>query len=1572
MTRLLLPLILVAALVWVAFFWHRESDALQVTLSLRDANAYGMGFTDPYWPTMESPKLVTPQWIGEEGVEAAAVLSIDDMRSIEPYRRFLQPILERLEQIDGRAPVSIFTNEIDPGEPQLQDWLERGLSLEVHTIAHPCPLLQGGDLAKARDTVHRCIDLLQGIPDMRPVAYRMPCCDSMNSVSPRFFDEVMAPLTPGGHFLSCDSSVFQIFTGDDPDLPRELFAGGKEKRFERYVPLGKDFVNTIENYPYPYVIAGQHWQFPCTVPSDWEAQHLQGNNHPGTVEDLKAALDASVAKQGLFVLVFHPHGWIENGQIVDLIDHAQKTHGERLKFLNMREVQERIDRHLLGNRPIRRADGSRSGTRLLDVNRDGYMDVTYEDGAGASRARIWVPGLRTWRWHRVVIDERRLAARALGEEFDRDAALRLWDLDGDGELEAIYSDAERFALFRRRDDRGWEVMRRGDRTAENAPPPFIRADGSNSGVWMDRSGFIIQNENTSDELNVIRRVAFKDILAEATEPAREDSGLLGAKPLDPEAALASMRVKPGLEIQLAVHEPLVMDPIDIAWGADGKLWVVEMADYPTGLDDEGRAGGRVRYLEDEDRDGHYEKSTLFLQGLPYPTSVMPWRRGALVLAAPDLLYAEDVDGDGGADRREVLYSGFGQGNQQHRANSLRWGLDNWVYLANGDSGGEVRSVKTGQTVSLGHHDLRIRPDEGLLELTSGRTQYGRNRNDAGDWFGCNNSNPLWHYVLDHAALKGNAHFTPPGPIVHLPKVPGNAPVFPISVTHERFNDFHAANRITSACGAMIYRASLLGEAYRDNAFIGEPVHNLVHRQVLKHLGVTFTGLRASDEQTSEFLSSSDPWFRPVSMHTAPDGALWVVDMYRHVIEHPEWIPSHWEERLDLRAGHDRGRLYRIAPKGHHPEPMPDLTAMEVEDLAAMLGDDSGTIRDLAQRLIIERKPSNAESPLIDALAASDWRTRLHALATFDGLKLATKPMISAALEDPHPAVRRLAVRLAGKLKGDWHFPRDEDDPKVLLEKAIALGELQGQGRALAELALQTQDPYTRAACVSSMLADTEGFMDGLTETTFTEDHSQLLQWVVSTPGGAAIARRLSATGELEIWRFELVQRALPELGREIEPMLRAAQKALADREADAALRSAALELLCAAGVMGREMEPLATFCRPEEPLALQMTAARMMAEHLPEIMTDWLLPAWPELEPDLRGQLKGWLNSRPALALRVVEKLADQPIGDLIRSLARHPDGGVRQAAAALLDHGSHPDHSRLTKAVSAAQGRRQGGQLLFRQACAICHALEGEGNAIGPDLAALADPSPEFLLNAILSPNEAVEDKYLAYVAETKTGETTIGLLEGESGATLRLRLANGESQELLRRDVKRLTSTGLSLMPEGLAASLTPQDLADLIAYIGSARPPRKTFEFNHPALVRPAGDHSIVLAATAASVHGPSLAFERRYMNLGMWKHVQDQAVWSFHCSQPGRYAVSIRFACDDGSAGNTLLLRVSGQRLAMTVPGTGTWDQYRDAVLGEFDLNAGEHELVARSQGSIQNFLIDIRTVVLKPLASGDGS
>ncbi len=966
---------------------------LSTVVGAADANRLThLDTSDPYYVSRDFPRLTTGQWVGEPEVEAVVILAIDDMRGHEKWETYLRPILERLKKIDGRAPVSIMTNQIRPDEPHLQRWLAEGLSLETHTLDHPCPLLAGGDLAKSKATYDRCIDQLAAVPRSRPVAFRMPCCDSLNTVSPRFFAEIFNRRTPQGNFLSIDSSVFQLFTANDPDLPRAcvLDAQGHE-RFRKYLPADRSFANRIDDYPYPYVIGRLCWEFPCIVPSDWEAQHIHKPNNPQTVADMQAAIDATVAKQGTFTLVFHPHNWIRNDQVIELIDHAVSRHGKKVKFLNFREAQERLDKYLLAGQSLRAADGGDNGVRLADLDADGFLDVIIGNPE-MRRTRVWSPSTKSWTesdfpaplvsvaasgerrdrnaqfgivrpdgraslW--IANDDQRHAWTFDGKNWQadepllnglpngkagvftgtagRDRGVRLRDLDRDGVCELLVSNDAQQAIYgfdaakntwkllplklppgtaivdaQGRDaglrfvdvdedayddvlfssERGYSLdlfrsltagwSRRvlaGNAGAKDALPMVTR-DGTNNGAWIQDRTLWVQNETTDKLKDLVDRRTFADLLKDVEPEAKS-----------PAASLHAMRARPGMKVELVASEPLIESPVAFDWGPDGRLWVAEMYDYPAGVDGKGKPGGRVKFLEDTDGDGRYDRATLFLDNLAFPSSLMVWRKGVIITAAPDIFFAEDTDGDGRADKRQLLFRGFNEGNQQHRVNGLRWGLDNWVYCANGDSGGQIESAKTGEKIAISFRDFRLRPDEGLLDPEIGQTQFLRERDDWGNWFGSQNSDPMFQFVLEDHYLRRNRNLSAPNPRNDVSIAPGASPVFPASRTLPRFNDFNVANRITSACSAIIYRDDLLGSAFAGNSFVSEPVHNLVHREVLSRQGVLFSSRRAEDEQQSEFLASSDNWFRPTMLRTAPDGALWVADMYRAVIEHPEYIPK---------------------------------------------------------------------------------------------------------------------------------------------------------------------------------------------------------------------------------------------------------------------------------------------------------------------------------------------------------------------------------------------------------------------------------------------------------------------------------------------------------------------------------------------------------------------------------------------------------------------------------------------------------------------------------------------------------
>src|SRR5262245_10414455 len=536
--------------------------------------AYLDGPLDPYYPHRDFPKLTTPQWVGEEGVEAVVTLAIDDMRESGKYETFLRPILNRLKQIDGRAAVSIMSCRVDPADPQLQAWLKEGLSIEVHTYDHPCPCLQDGGLVKAKETYDKCVDLMNQIPNNKPVAFRMPCCDSKNTPSPRFWAEAFNKTTAKGNFLQIDSSVFNIITNKDTELPKEIteLPDGSE-RFRRYVPF-TNFVNTIEDYPYPYVIGGMCWEFPCVTPSDWSAQFVQKPNNPDTVRDWKLALDACVLKQGTFNLVFHPHGWIRNDQIVELIDHAVTKHGKKVKFLTFKECAERLNERMLLGQPLRTPDGTAAGMTVADMGGDGFIDVGFNTDTRYG-IRTWDARARLWNMKEAPVRPReernspshstrdidgdgiveiirkvgpesivttvrgeRLINFPMGVSWDgrnKDLGARLIDVNNDGKIDCLFSNAERYSLHLFKDMKeGWAIKViegvRGKEEGNIGPviPPFVRADGTNNGAFFHSGALWLQNEDTWKLPDNVFKLTFAEMLGKKDAgPAPTPAGKTG-------------------------------------------------------------------------------------------------------------------------------------------------------------------------------------------------------------------------------------------------------------------------------------------------------------------------------------------------------------------------------------------------------------------------------------------------------------------------------------------------------------------------------------------------------------------------------------------------------------------------------------------------------------------------------------------------------------------------------------------------------------------------------------------------------------------------------------------------------------------------------------------------------------------------------------------------------------------------------------------------------------------------------------------------------------------------------------
>lgn len=1567
--------------------------------------------TDPYYASRDLPVLATPEWVGEPGVEAVVVLAIDDMRGHEKWEAYLRPILERLKKIDGRAPVSIMTNDIKPDEPQLQRWLSEGVSIETHTATHPCPLLAKGDLAAAKKTFDQCVDRMAAIPRSRPVAFRMPCCDSLNTVSPRFFSEIFNGASPAGNFLAIDSSVFQLFTPDDPRLPREtvLDAAGQE-RFRRYLPADRSFVNRIDDYPYPYVINCLCWEFPCVVPSDWESFHLQGANSPQLVTDLKAALDATVAKQGTFNFVFHPHGWIRNDQVIELIDHAVTRHGSKVKFLNFREALERLEKMVLGGQSLRApGHGGDNGARLLDLNQDGFLDAVIGN-EHLRQTRIWSPDTRQWivgdfptqliertgdgerrmtgaqfgvvrpggaasflllndahggawtyrdghwvedkallaglsvpkpgdapqqaqpvrtasggrdrgvrlrdldrdgvcelivgnphqqaifgfdekqnSWHRLpfVLPE----GTAIVDGEGRDAGLRFVDVDEDAHDDVVYSDDGHYSvdLFQTMQT-GWaqRIVTGKAGTAAGAIPKIV-TEGTNNGAWFAARHMWVVNEHTDKKKELVDRRPFaewlKDVEPEAKSPA---------------ASLRALRARPGFTIELVVSEPLVVDPVAFDWGPDGRLWVAEMRDYPTGLDAEGKPGGVIKFLEDTDGDGRYDKATEFLRDVPFPNGVKVWRKGVIITSAPDILYAEDTNGDGRADKREVLFHGFGQGNQQHRVNGLTFGLDNWLYCANGDSGGQIESTKTGEKVPLSFRDFRFQPDQGMLDLLLGQSQFTRVRDDWDNWFGSANSEPMYQFVLEDRYLRRNRQVAAPNARVDVSVAPGAAPVFPLSRTMPRFNDFNVVNRFTSACSAIVYRDELFGPGFVGNSYVSEPVHNLVHREVMAPEGVRYLSRRAADEQQSEFLASSDNWFRPTMLRTGPDGALWVADMYRAVIEHPEYIPVEWQKRLNLRAGDDMGRIYRVYPVGAPPRKPVRLDQLDTAGLVAALVSPNGWQRDMAQQMLVwnadktaipllkKLLTNTAPSATAGLLSSAQALSRLHALYTLDGLLALDEETLLTALHDPQAGVRRHAIRLsetwfaksAKVADAALQLARDQDH-FVRLQLSYSLGEWSDRraGETLGQMAVaDIDDPYLLAAIISSVgRPQLEGAVNAVLAATKDKQRpaellQKLLTLATSFENDQALVPLLAALGAAHDggfaeWQVTALAGLLDTLDRRNSSLVKFRDQSAGPVNAavnqltpifvwarsTAGNESAAEEQrLAALGLLGRgfdnqqaDIDRLAALLGPRSSNKLQAATVAALAQLDDPRVPQVLLGAWKGLGADLRGQMLDVLLRREAWIGALLDELeathiaASEIDASRRQRLIEYRDDALRARAEKLLAANAVSNRQAVIeeyRAALATPGNVDRGKAVFKKTCSVCHRLEDVGTAVGPDLAALTDKSHAALLVAILDPNRAVESKFVSYTAVTSAGLTFTGMLSAETGASITLVAQEGKQTTILRSDLEELASSSRSLMPEGLEKDVSPTDFADLVAYLSTTRPPRRVFEGNEPKLVQP----------------------------------------------------------------------------------------------------------------------------------------
>jgi putative membrane-bound dehydrogenase-like protein len=1103
----------------------------------------------------------------------------------------------------------------------------------------------------------------------------------------------------------------------------------------------------------------------------------------------------------------------------------------------------------------------------------------------------------------------------------------------------------------------------------------------------------------------------KEQLGTTFPPKFDATKTRGSLPLSPQQSLAAIKTKPNLMVELVAAEPLINSPVAIDFGPDGKLWVCEMIDYPQGKAGKFEPGGRVRFLESTKNDGHFDKATTFLDNLPFPTGVTVWRKGVLICAAPDILYAEDTDGDGKADKVVKLFTGFGTENYQARVNSLQYGLDGWVYGSCGLFGGTIKSFN-GKTYQLGNRDFRIKPDTGELEPVTGVTQQGRCRDDWGNWFGCDNSNLIRHYVLDDHYLKRNPYVTYPNASVNVPADPNPNRLYPIKQDQQRFALSGPANTVTAACGLCIYRDNLLGDDFRGNAFTCEPVNLCVHRLKLTPKGCTFEGHRPADEKESEFLASTDNWFRPVQAVTGPDGCLWVVDMYRYVIEHPRWIPPQDAAQLDLRAGQGMGRIYRVRAKDWIPREWERLDRQSSKEVTSALHSQNGWTRDMAVQLLVWRNAKDGET-LAKVRELLQWRGtplgQLAALCTLDGLGVLTKgdlsaPVLRSGFGPPSPDrptsplhghVTRFAKRfISSERDASWMFAEllYDPDPKVRLHVAYTLGASDDRraAQALGHIAMSAaNDPFLTAGVISSV---TDKNLPEIIRTVLNDPGSdgppaafvgQLVRMSLETKNQQVLGQLLAAAsvprkGKFAQWQFEALATYFdqptkldPGLDGWIADAQAAALQIVSDPKAREPDRTAALRLV---GRGSRLTEGERAVFRDLLSAASSPSLRAASVNHLGRLhdpsAVGLALEGWKGHPPATRTQILELLLARkdgPAKLLAAIgtKTIAAGEIDAARRQrLLNHTDKAIRDRAAKAFDGAISPDRAKIIAdyADVTVSGDRDRGKAVFARVCAACHKLGDVGVEVGPDLAALANRTPAYLMQEILDPNRNLDSRYVEYQARLKDGRTVTGMLAAETATTVILRGQQRKEETLLRSDIEELHGSGKSLMPEGIEKDVSKKDMADLLTFLTSNRPPPKQFAGNTPAIVSQS-DGRLTFRATTAEIYGDQIAFEDDFKNIGMWHGPDDRAEWRFSVPKAGTLDVYLDYACDAHSAGNELLLEGGESPIRWKVASTGAWSEYKTIKAGTVKLPAGEGRIIVRPAGLLCGALIDLRTVTL---------
>ena len=1015
-----------------------------------------------------------------------------------------------------------------------------------------------------------------------------------------------------------------------------------------------------------------------------------------------------------------------------------------------------------------------------------------------------------------------------------------------------------------------------------------------------------------------------------------DARILPAKdapqPLSPLESAKKMQLPDGFQIDLVASEPVVREPSGIAFDERGRVFVCELHGYnieghidtqelnKTGeLDKTVRRirwefkGGKiaeealkqqygvVKLLIDTNGDGVMDKAEVWADDLPPCYGIVAARGGVIVTCAPDIMFFADRDGDGKADVRETLYTGFKVNTIERGINNPIWGLDDWIYVGSGSGGGTITGPKLNKPFKLGGSDFRIKVDGSAIEHVNGSVStFGLTMNDIGDRFPSSGGNPARYALpLSRDYLARNPHVSTPAS-TQVAADYGNG--YRLSDPHpwrvKRGQDpawvkFYGqretnSNYFSGGCSTTFYGGRLFPTKYHGNVFYCEPSLNIVHRSVLTRDGAGYRARRAPEEQESEFLASTDQWFRPMNLRVGPDGALYIVDMYREIIEDYSAVPRFLQQQYGLNKGKDHGRIWRLRPVQKTSTAQVGLGGASVMELTHALADDNPWRRSTAQRILIEKGVPDTRDSLVRLIRDSGTSPSgvIRALHTLRSLKSLEASDVQAALVHEHYGVRVHGLRLAEPwldsnqaLRAQLIRLRNDQDPRVRLQLAMTLGESKQEWpvESLVDLAQRYGSERWMATAILSSANNRNGgrlLLELLSKIELSSGARGLLESLAKTVGGRrdggqmAAALRLvssldtdiqkvclagfvgsvshgggssaleSGDGWASLRRFlrsddaevrELAAKLAAELpvadGDRLTVMFAEAAETALDSGCELEKRREALQLL-ASGPF-EALAPVASLLLDSrQPPSIQDSAITALGISDDERAAEVLLKAWPGFSPTSRGAVLRTIFARrnrlPALLEAIEERIVHpRDISGVQREqLKTIPDVNLSERAGRLFKESS--SEAELTNRIarySGALGNKVDpakGKVVYQMNCIVCHKLGEHGNEVGPSLGSITGKPDESVLIDILDPNGKIDPEYKLYLIAAKGGKAHAGVLGSESPTSVTLKRVDGGIDVILRKDIIKMTASEVSLMPANLHAQISPQDVADLIAFL------------------------------------------------------------------------------------------------------------------------------------------------------------